>query len=300
MAVPPAIHRWVRAITSWYPFRIPAYGFNVVLSWLGFDGEQPRWMLAAPRGTTPGLVLNVSNRYHRKLFYFLKAYWREACAEPLGEFLGKTLKPGGIFLDVGAHLGLFSFLAARLVGERGAVHAFEPDPLTVHSLRASSPHNGGHIHIHAVALADEAGELPLFRAAVQAHSLVPSAGQDTRYTGDFAVVPVTTLDAWACQMNVDVSRIQAIKIDVEGFEAKTVAGAVGFLRRAGRPPIWCEVRGPAGSTRAPDTFRAVLSVLAPLGYLPFRWNGGALRSVEVCDVVGREDILFCTSHAIAS
>src|SRR4051812_32772734 len=38
----------------------------------------------------------------------------------------KVLKPGMTFVDVGAHIGYFSRLAAKLVGEKGTVRAFEP------------------------------------------------------------------------------------------------------------------------------------------------------------------------------
>jgi FkbM family methyltransferase len=297
MAVSNVVHRFVRGLTGWYPFRIPAYGVNTFLSWIGFDGPDTRWMTAMPRGGVPGMVLNVSNRYHRKNYYFLKAYWREAKATPLGEFLQQTLVPGTTFLDVGAHLGFYSFLAASLVGPGGAVHAFEPDPLTVESLVQSASVNGSFVSVHPIALSDEPGVLPLHRATAQAHSLVSFQEGDARYTGDAQLVPVTTLDAWAAQAAVDLTTIGVVKVDVEGAEAKTIAGGCDLLDRAKCPPLWCEVRGPQGSTRAPDTFAAVVKVLSPLGYRPYRWRRRAAVPVEVAEVVGREDILFQRSSA---
>ena len=38
------------------------------------------------------------------------------------------LRPGGVFLDVGSHFGLWSVYAARIVGKTGKVFAFEPSP----------------------------------------------------------------------------------------------------------------------------------------------------------------------------
>jgi len=47
----------------------------------------------------------------------------------------KHLLPAGCFCDLGAHIGYYSLLAARLVGEAGCVVAFEPDPANVAMLR---------------------------------------------------------------------------------------------------------------------------------------------------------------------
>ena len=65
-----------------------------------------------------------------------------------------------------------------------------------------------------------------------------------------------------------------MKIDVEGEEPRTVAGMQKTLRRAGLPPIWCEVRGPRGSTRAPNTYLPVKAQLVALGYRPYQVVGG--------------------------
>jgi len=40
----------------------------------------------------------------------------------------KLVKPGMTVIDVGAHIGFYTFLAARLVGDNGRVYAFEPNP----------------------------------------------------------------------------------------------------------------------------------------------------------------------------
>lgn len=62
------------------------------------------------------------------------------------------------------------------------------------------------------------------------------------------------------------------------------------LKAAGLPPVWVEVRGPRGSTRAPNTYRAVRAALEPLGYEPYFWSPSWRKCVH--DVRGREDVLF--------
>jgi FkbM family methyltransferase len=293
MRVPQGVHRAIRALVGWYPFRTPAYELNVFLGWLGFDDRKPLWLDVPPRGDMHGCALNVAHRYHRKHYYFLKAYFRQARKAPLAQFIEKTLEPGGTFLDIGSNIGLYAFYASRFVGDTGAVYAFDPDPVAVESLTRSSSINGNRVRVCPVALSDEPGELPFYRTTTCAHSLLPAVGEDPRYTDEKISVPVTTLDAWSkSQEGLDVSKIQAIKIDVEGVEARTVGGGLDMLERANRPPIWCEVRGPQGSTRAPNTFVDVTKRLAKLDYKAFLWNDGAPVPVDVADVVDRADILF--------
>jgi len=293
MGVPSGVHRVVRALTGWYPYKTPAYELNVFFSWIGFDSTKPRWLEIRPRGQLPGIALNVSVRYHRKNFYFLKAYFRQARRAPLARYLQQTLQPGDIFLDIGAHIGFFSFLAARLVGPEGRVYAFEPDPLSIESLTRSTALDNGNVRVCPVALSDAPGEATLHRSIDHtAHSLVEFAPNDPRDAADTARVQVTTLDAWAEAEQLDGSRVRAIKVDVEGAEARTIAGGLGFLRLAGLPQIWCEVRGQDGSTRAPGTYAPVRDLLVPLGYAPFRFVDGEAVPLVDDDVSRREDVLF--------
>src|SRR5579859_1173929 len=62
----------------------------------------------------------------------------------------ERVKPGMTVLDVGANIGYFSLLAARLMGETGAVWAFEPVPHVVEILRQNVCANGYERRIHVV------------------------------------------------------------------------------------------------------------------------------------------------------
>src|SRR5262245_1288947 len=52
------------------------------------------------------------------------------------EFLCRTLRPGGVFVDIGANHGYFTLLAASIVGSSGRVVAFEPNPHVFEELSA--------------------------------------------------------------------------------------------------------------------------------------------------------------------
>src|SRR5579863_7387210 len=57
--------------------------------------------------------------------------WANGVYEPwTTEVLTKELKEGDVFVDVGANIGFFTLLASKLVGEKGRVYAFEPNPLS--------------------------------------------------------------------------------------------------------------------------------------------------------------------------
>ena len=144
-----------------------------------------------------------------------------------------------------------------------------------------------------VALSNRAGVIPFFTVSDgSAHSLVPEVERRAhRYSG---MVPVRV--AWLDDLNregiLDTPRIDLVKIDVEGEEERTVGGMLETLERFAYPRVWAEVRGPRGSTRAPNTYPGVERQLMGLGYEPFQWKRGELRRVATADIKGREDVLF--------
>lgn len=57
--------------------------------------------------------------------------------EGLTRMIIEHLEPGMVFFDIGAHIGYFSLLASKLVGEKGKVHSFEPTPSSFSILKAN-------------------------------------------------------------------------------------------------------------------------------------------------------------------
>ncbi|HEX7670550.1 MAG TPA: FkbM family methyltransferase [Polyangiaceae bacterium] len=284
----------VRAITKHVPVRIGATLMNVGMSALGRNGRQPIWRVSDGVGSYPAMEVNVSSPFQRRMYYFPRAYWERLMGLPFGKFLASTVEPGSVFFDIGANIGFYTLFAAMRVGAAGRVCSFEPDPVTFESLSRSVKRNGfGWASCMNLALSDRRGELPFyFVDDGSAHSLVPEVPErQNRYSGNVRV-EVTTLDDLVREGRVDASRIDLVKIDVEGEEARTVAGMRGTLETAHFPRVWVEVRGPRGSTRAPNTFPAVRRGLEQLGYAAFLWSRGSLRKVTDRDIRGRHDVLF--------
>ena len=288
------IHHNVRAITRHVPFRALARVFTGTLSALHKSPPEPLWLVSDGAGDHPAMELDVHAPFQRRIFYFPKAYWGRLMGLPFGRFARGALAEGSVFLDVGANVGFYTLFAARKVGPTGRVVSFEPDPGTFESIRRSVARNGfDWADCRNLALSDRDGELPFFYCGDgSAHSLVAeTAARANRYAGQ-EMVRVTTLDGLMERGELELPRVDLVKMDVEGEEPRTVAGMIKTLERFGYPPVWAEVRGPRGSTRAPNTFLAVRDTLVKLGYEAHLWHDGDRSEATAARVVGREDVLF--------
>jgi FkbM family methyltransferase len=283
----------LRGLLALYPTRKGAAWINRRLD-LFFEDDKPNWLLAPSRGGFPKMVLNVSTNLQRKLFYFPRIYARFYGDTVFARYLRQRLTPGSKFLDIGANVGFFSLLAAPLVGEQGAIYAFEPEPDICEALARSAEANGfANVHALQVALSDHQGEADFYRARDgTASSLVAETPERAKRYERTLTTRVTTLDRLVEEGAIDPLGVTLIKIDVEGEEPRTVMGMLETLPIADYPSIWCEVRGPEGSTRAPNTYPAVRDTLAELGYVPNVWTDDGPRAVTDDDVLGRADILF--------
>jgi FkbM family methyltransferase len=152
------------------------------------------------------------------------------------EILARHLPPGGVFVDVGASVGFFSLLGARLVGPTGRVVAFEPQPAAVASIGRNVEVNG-FANVDVVQAAVGRAEEELFLRGVGTATAYLSEAVDS---GGMRV-QVTSLDTYfehqeGCQPNL-------VKIDVEGHEHDVLLGMRSHLAGA-RPVVVIECHGP--------------------------------------------------------
>jgi FkbM family methyltransferase len=182
-------------------------------------------------------------------------------------FVQRFLKPGMTVLDIGAHHGFYTMLAAKMVGPTGRVMSFEPshrerERLLVH-LRLNRILDK--VSVFPVALGRETGESTLYVVAGRdtgCNSLRPPAvTEPTR----MIQVPITSLDTFLAQQNV--ARVDFVKMDVEGGELGVLEGAEELLGRFPRPVILAEL---ADSRTLPWGYSAsaIYDSLAAKGY---RW-----------------------------
>jgi FkbM family methyltransferase len=146
------------------------------------------------------------------------------------------LQPGMTFVDVGANVGYYTALAARLVGAAGRVISFEPSAYAFDRLSAMvSANHLSHVNAIHAGLSDEAGILKLYLGIGSDNhtpTMVPHANTSV------SEVPVVRLDDEAGRLGLD--RIDLMKIDVEGHEPRVLGGASRLLRERRIRAVLCE------------------------------------------------------------
>ncbi len=144
------------------------------------------------------------------------------------------LQPGMTVIDAGANIGYFSLLAARKVGEYGTVHAFDPSPFNCDLLRRSARENGFcNIIVHDKPLADKVARYAFFEQGGNGMLLEIDPHKEAPVCD--ALVTTALLDDYLD----DISRVDVIKLDVEGAEHLVMCGAKKLLERD-RPVILTE------------------------------------------------------------
>jgi len=183
--------------------------------------------------------------------------------------LRPLLKPGAIFIDIGANIGYYTLLAAAHVGSAGKVIAFEPSSANCDLLRMSlHANNFTNVQLHPSAVADFEG--------IVGFGMDDSNGRislDDPTSAAFQVRAVR-LDIF---LN-DQPRIDLIKIDIEGAEGRALSGMRELVRR--HHPIILTEFSPRGlsfvSNIAPEAY---LQQLRDLGYqLTIIPHGGGLSA----------------------
>lgn len=176
-------------------------------------------------------------------------------AEPLvQEILVKWLRPGMVFYDLGANIGLFSLLAARIVGENGRVFSFEPDAEVAARLRRNIGRNNfANVTVVEAGLWSSSGNVQF----VAADSSSPDRGTGRFIDGESpnsTPARCVSLDDFIA----GAPPPDAIKCDIEGAEIEALRGAEKLLR-AGRPWVLCE-------THSESNDRTARELLGNLGY----------------------------------
>ncbi|WP_246785205.1 FkbM family methyltransferase [Bradyrhizobium sp. S69] len=136
------------------------------------------------------------------------------------DFLRAHTPVGGVFVDVGANVGTYAMPLARHVGESGKVIAIEPHPVTHARLSFNRAASGfTQVVLVAAAAGDADGELMI---ETDGDNLGASHIVSGERTGNAITVPSLRLQR--ILGDAGATHVDALKIDVEGYEDRVLTG----------------------------------------------------------------------------
>ncbi len=188
---------------------------------------------------------------------FVVAPYLEGDYEPeVCQTILQTVQPGWVCVDVGAHVGYFTLLFAKLVGKRGRVIAFEAHPLNAEMLRSNVRLNGykAQVQVENMAVSDGVYHwAKVFPGRWRASNEWNIVGHDVEGnpTQPELEIPATSLDTYFSPG----SHVDFIKVDIEGAEAQALCGTRRLLRES-KPLMLVEFHDEAGWDGRQELFAA--------------------------------------------
>lgn len=216
------------------------HDFSKVKHWLGgFSRPLRERYLQRPhvmKGIFQGL----------KMGGYLSSYHEGTYEIALSQAMVKLVEPGWTCLDVGANRGYFTLLLAKLSGQNGRVVAFEAHPGNAAQVRGNVGVNGfeARVRVENQAVSDgSCAHLNLFPGREQRSEEWNVVGHDVEgnQTQSAMQIPAISLDAYF----PIGSRVDFVKMDIEGAEVQALAGMRRLLREC-RPLVLIEFHGQEG------------------------------------------------------
>jgi FkbM family methyltransferase len=201
-------------------------------------------------------------------------YWEPHVESVLRRFL----KPGSVFVDIGANVGWHTALASSIVGADGLVYAIEPNPdnarLIAHTIQRNRLSN---VRLIPLALGESTG-FSAFRSAIGSNGGFIGEEETDFIDPGVTIVPTMRFD------DLDIAHVDVIKIDVEGAEPIVFRGASAAIERDHPVIIFefsCEMTERVGGVAGRDHLEMFESVGYELSLIERPW--GSLVAVGDID-----------------
>ena len=216
-----AIATVLRILAYYYPlYKGRGYLCQFKLFRWAFSGQGSIWTLLKKEGLW--LLVPLDDFNGRLLYYFggyIDIKW--VCK--------RILRPADNVIDIGANLGFVTHISRQIVGPQGQVHAFEPQPQLVDLMRQSLERNGyTDVVIHNIALGKNQEQqqffIPIHHCGAASLIAFSGSGPKTR------TISVSVENASVYLAKLGLSHIRLMKMDVEGYEAEIIEGALDFLK----------------------------------------------------------------------
>lgn len=158
----------------------------------------------------------------------------------MGRAFYECARSAEVILDVGAHVGFYSLLAAA-AAPSASVHAFEPLERVRARLERNVTRNGARVRVVPSAVGAQEGEIPIFTDStdhVPGESTLSSEVGTTKGFSSATTVPLTTIDSYV--RSAQLPSVDVVKIDTEATELAVLEGMSRTLASF-HPVIFCEV-----------------------------------------------------------
>lgn len=176
----------------------------------------------------------------------LKFNTGESCPElalgtyevPIQNIFAQHLKTGDVFYDIGSNVGFFSIIAAKLVGDKGKVYAFEPGSENAKSIRHNAQlNNFSQIEVIEKAVSSNSGQGQLLLATYAGGHALATADAPPDLAGE-VTVDLVSIDDLIAQNKIEPPNF--VKVDVEGAELDVLKGMTETIKTY-QPTIIYEV-----------------------------------------------------------
>ncbi len=190
------------------------------------------------------------------------------------EIFEKMIKEGDTVVDIGAHIGIFTLIAARKVGPEGHVFAFEPASINFNLLVQNVNENGYDKRVTVVkkAITNYSGKQTLYLESADStmgyRLLKDELPKGETVKMRYEIVETTSLDEF---FENYPSPINLIKMDIEGFEPQAIYGMKKILERNPKIIIFSEFH-PRKLILASNNPYNYLENLSKLGFTLYEIN----------------------------
>lgn len=142
------------------------------------------------------------------------------------KLIKQEIKKGDFVLDIGAHIGYYTLIFAKLVGENGRVFAFEPDPTNFALLMRNIETNGyKNVILEQKAVSNKTGKLKLY---VRQDDTADHRIYDSHDGRQSIEIEAIRLDDYFNNYN---GKIDFIKMDIQGSEPGAIQGIPLLLQK---------------------------------------------------------------------
>jgi FkbM family methyltransferase len=225
-------------------------------------------------------------------------YWYGYYSLDLVPLFKRVLRPGNVVIDCGANVGELSLVARNVVGEHGQVYAFEPLPSVADRLQMNIDANHfANVELLRKGVGRNAGSAAIYEAGSKSPDGLWNRGLGTLFSGGdrssvAATIELTSIDLFAEERRL--SRLDLMKIDIEGGELPALEGARNALERF-KPQLVIELNEQMCAV-AGYTMSDVLEFLRSMHYSAHRvGRRGGVKPISVADLRPFQNV-YCVSE----